>query len=169
MEIKVLSAKNLPDTDRLLFNIVPRDTTDPYVEGYLGEARIFKTRFVKNQTDPHWDETFVADVCHHASSFVIKVLDKEMIGESLVAMTSIRLRDLIDGRLVDGWFDLRTAGGKSAGQIEMSVVFTPKDDIATKDPDYATHKAPDSYFLCRPNCKLTLYQDADTPKSAKQV
>ena len=35
-----------------------------------------------------------------------QVLDKETVGESLVAMMSYRLRDLIDGRQVDGRFNI---------------------------------------------------------------
>ena len=68
-------AKGLPDTDRGLgFNLVPGDLTDPFVSAYLGEARIFKTRYVKNQTDPHWNESFSVNVCHHATSLEIKVI-----------------------------------------------------------------------------------------------
>ena len=75
LEATVHEAKGLPDTDRGLgFNLVPGDLTDPFVSAYLGEARIFKTRYVKNQTDPHWNESFSVNVCHHATSLEIKVI-----------------------------------------------------------------------------------------------
>ena len=118
-----------------------------------------------------------------------------MIGESLVAMMSYRLKDLVDGRLVEGdlffktdlrttnhilrtgdnqicstgWFDLHDPNWKKAGQIRMTLVFTAKSDIAIKDPEYSTYKTPETYFPSRPNCKVRLYQDADTPPGSDQV
>ena len=49
------------------------------------------------------------------------------------------------------------------------MVFTPKDAMAIKDPEYSTFKAPDNYFSPRANCRVTLYQDGDTPPGSIQV
>ena len=54
--VKVIAAENLPDTDTALFNIDADDYTDPYVVGNLGTARIFKTRYIKNELNPVWNE-----------------------------------------------------------------------------------------------------------------
>ena len=83
MEVTLISAQDLPDTDKFLFNVVGGDLTDPYVEAFLGNARIFKSRYVKNELNPLWNETFKIYVCHHASSLVFKIKDKEQIGKKL--------------------------------------------------------------------------------------
>jgi hypothetical protein len=46
--IKVIAAKDLPDTDTAFFNIDKKDKTDPYVSADLGSARLFKTRYIAN-------------------------------------------------------------------------------------------------------------------------
>jgi hypothetical protein len=44
LEVHIIEAENLPDTDTAFFNINGKDCTDPYVVGELGHARLFKTR-----------------------------------------------------------------------------------------------------------------------------
>ena len=56
--MKILRGKDLPDTDRGLFNLIGKDKTDPFVIGTLGAARIFKTRVIDNELNPEWNETF---------------------------------------------------------------------------------------------------------------
>ena len=58
LDVKILRGKDLPDTDRGLFNLIGRDKTDPFVIGTLGAARIFKTRVIDNDLNPEWNETF---------------------------------------------------------------------------------------------------------------
>ena len=83
LDVTILSAQDLPDTDKFLFNVFGQDLTDPYVEAFLGNARIFKSRYIKNELNPSWDESFKLLVCHHATSLVFKIKDKEQIGEKL--------------------------------------------------------------------------------------
>ena len=80
LDVTILSAQDLPDTDKFLFNVFGQDLTDPYVEAFLGNARIFKSRYIKNELNPSWDESFKIFVCHHATSLVFKIKDKEQIG-----------------------------------------------------------------------------------------
>ena len=91
MEVTLISAQDLPDTDKFLFNVVGGDLTDPYVEAFLGNARIFKSRYVKNELNPLWNETFKIYVCHHASSLVFKIKDKEQIGKTSIDKFSFSL------------------------------------------------------------------------------
>ena len=63
LKVHVIRAEELPDVDTAFFNIVSKDVTDPYVNVYLGEARIAKTRYLNNQLHPVWDEKFTIDVC----------------------------------------------------------------------------------------------------------
>ena len=66
IRIFVDRAEGLPETDTAFWNIDRKAFTDPYVTGDLGEARIFKTRYILNSLDPVWEQTFNIHVCHHA-------------------------------------------------------------------------------------------------------
>ncbi len=73
LRIHIIEAADLPDTDTAFFNIDGKDFTDAYVTGDLGEARLFKTKYIPNELNPHWDEKFNIHVCHHATSLNLRV------------------------------------------------------------------------------------------------
>ena len=54
----IIAAEDLPDTDNFMWGIDRDDKTDAYVTGDLGPARLFKTRYISNDLNPVWDETF---------------------------------------------------------------------------------------------------------------
>ena len=56
LRVHVIAAQDLPDTDTAFFNIDRGDKTDPYVTGDLGTARLFKTKYIKNELNPTWNE-----------------------------------------------------------------------------------------------------------------
>ena len=161
LKIQIIQAADLPDTDTAFWNIDRKDFTDPYVTGDLGTARLFKTRYISNSLNPEWndpEEIFDVYVCHHASSFNIRLKDKEHIGATFIAGTSIRATDLENGELVEGWFDLLN-GDQPCGRINLSVQYIPKADL-----DETSHEIFESYFEPREGCRMILYQDADTPQ-----
>ena len=157
LKIHIIAAENLPDTDNFMWGIDRDDKTDAYVTGDLGGARLFKTRYISNDLNPVWDEVFSVYVCHHASSFELRVKDKEHVGAVFVAGAVIPAADLESGEEVEGWFDLLN-GEESCGQIHVSVQYIPKNDLNEESHEL------DSYFPPRENCKMILYQDADTPQ-----
>ena len=156
--VKVIAAENLPDTDTVLFNVDADDYTDPYVVGNLGTARIFKTRYIKNELNPVWNEEFDLDVCHRASNLEINVRDKEHIGDTHVATCAIALSRIIEGETISDWFTLYKKE-KERGKINLEIKFTPKESI---DEDEMGH-CKRAYFPMREGNRLILYQDADTP------
>ena len=158
LKVHVNCAEDLPDTDTAFFNIDGKDVTDPYVSGYLGKARLFKTRYITNDLNPVWDEHFNVDVCHCASSLTVNLKDKEHIGAAFIASTVIRTEDLLGGDPVEGWFDLQN-GDKACGRLNMSVQYVP---IAALQDEF-NKELPKAYFPMRENNRLVLYQDADTP------
>ena len=159
LRIHVMQAENLPDTDTCLWNIQGKDLTDPYVTGQLGSARMFKSKYISNDLNPVWDEVFNLYVCHHANTLKISVRDKEHIGDTYIASCTIRVADIVSGNIVDGWFDL-IRGEKIRGRIQLSVQFTPKDDLEGE----RSLDIPESYFSMKENNRVVLYQDADTPQ-----
>ena len=80
LKIHVISAEDLPDTDTVFFNIDGKDFTDAYVTGDLGSARLFKTKYIPNELNPHWDEKFNVYVCHHATCLSLRVRTIESVG-----------------------------------------------------------------------------------------
>ena len=165
----IIRADNLPDTDRVFDLVSQSDVTDPFVTGYLGDSLIFRTSSVNNQLSPDWNEKFSIDVCHHATNLSIRVMDQEVLGTAFVGVTNVRVSDLQDGRVVDGWFNLHKSNFDPAGQIEMSLTFTPISYLGKYDPKYESMECASTYFPMRRNCRLTLYQDADTPQNGRQV
>jgi phospholipase D1/2 len=61
------------------------------------------------------------------------------------------------GEVIEGWFDLRN-GDANQGRINLSVQYIAKADLGEESRDV------DSYFPVRENCRMVLYQDADTPQ-----
>lgn len=158
IHIHIDRAEDLPDTDTVFFNIDGKDITDPYVTGTLSTARIFKTKFVLNELNPVWDESFDVWVCHHANSVKIDVKDKEHVGATFIATCSVRCKELLSGNLIEGWFDLQN-GDKDQGRLKMSLQYFPKDECETDGLEVCN-----SYFPVTENNRVTLYQDADTPQ-----
>ena len=73
LKIDARQAKDLPDTDNLLFNLVRGDLTDTYLEVCLGTASLAKTAVIRNSLSPVWNEEFSVAVCHHSPVITIKV------------------------------------------------------------------------------------------------
>ena len=157
----MIEAEGLPDTDTAFFNIDGDDYTDAYVTGDLGGARLFKTKYIPNSLNPTWDEEFNIYVCHYATSFVLKVKDKEHVGATFIASTTIRAADLESGDPIDDWFDLLD-GETSMGRLHVSVQYTPKSSLGEE-----SHGLQDAYFPLRQACRMITYQDADTPQLAQ--
>ena len=158
LKVHVIEGEGLPDTDTAFFNVDADDYTDAYVTGDLGTARLFKTKYIENDLNPRWDEQFNLYVCHHATSFNLRVKDKEHVGATFVAGVSIRAADLVTGDPIDGWFDLLN-GENVMGRINVSVQYIPKENLEENGYDIE-----DAYFPVRESCRMTLYQDADTPQ-----
>ena len=156
----MIEAQNLPDTDTAFFNISSKDYTDPFVTCDFGAARLLKTKYINNCLNPRWDEKFDLYVCHQASTFDIKVRDKDHIGDVLVGSASISAEDLATGDTIEDWFELtNTDGDNIEAQINISVRYVSKEAL-----DEETHELDDSYFPVRESCRMIMYQDADTPQ-----
>ena len=91
--------------------------------------------------------------------------DKETIGSVQVAGTSIEAEELFTGEVIEGWYDLKKPNEDDdqqevQGQILFSVQYIPKADLV----DELANEIQNSYFEARENCRMTLYQDAETPQ-----
>ena len=162
LKVHIKRAADLPDTDNFFWNISSGDTTDAYVLGKLGSASIFKTRYIPNNLDPVWDEKFDISVCHEVSEFRIEIHDKEMVKSEFVSELCISIEDLLENGTIEGEFDTLKEG-EPAGRLELSVQFFAKETEAT------SRQVEQTYFPMRENCRMIMYQDADTPQLPQVV
>jgi len=162
LKIHVIKAYDLPDTDTAFFNIDGKDVTDPYVNVFLGEARLAKTRYINNDLNPHWDEWFHVDVCHESSTITFDVKDKDHVGGAYLGSVTIQTEDLesADEGRIEGTYDLHDANGETVpGTLELSVQYI---SVANQDEAEKDKILPRAYFPPTENNRFILYQDAET-------
>ena len=130
LTIKIIEAKDLPDTDTNFWNIRSKDLTDPFVRGDFGTEMLFQTKHIDDELNPHWGETHHARINDSAKCLVISVLDKNFIFPSFVGYVSFSTEDILKEEIIGGpegdWFPLFN-NGKQQGKIKLSIQFTPKD------------------------------------------
>ena len=164
LKIHVIKAEDLPDTDSTFFHISAGDWTDPYVQISLDNTELCKTQYLKNNLDPVWDETFSVDVCHHASCLEVKVMDREHIGAELVGTILISTDEIMTGEEVEGWYDLVVApDGRTHGRVNLMFQLFPVSSLTTGKI------LADAYFEPQEGCRVTFYQDADTPEDMLDI
>ena len=55
----IFSAKNLPDMDSWIAKLYDKnDVTDPFVDVWLGNARLVKSSIIFNDLNPEWNESY---------------------------------------------------------------------------------------------------------------
>jgi len=165
LHLDVLSARNLPNMDSHYFRgLLQRETdvTDPYVtvdtiSRGKKTARLIKTAVIKDSLNPHWNETFNIPLCHEAESFFFAVKDIDLIATAFVGSMSLSMEDVTKDDAVEGWFPLERKGGQPAGELQISLRFTPADKLTR------TNEVPGSVFPMRTGCAFVPYQNAHTP------
>ena len=136
IRICVNEAKNLPDTDSVFWNKSKKDVTDPFVQGDLGDVRLFKTKHINNDLNPRWGEVFHFNVNQNAKNMVISVLDKDSMGDDVIGNVTISAEDLLNKKMIGGsdgdWFPIMN-NDKAQGEINLSIKFTSKDPLDDKE------------------------------------
>jgi len=159
LKIHVVGARDLPDTDSTFFNISRGDWTDPYVVIFLDQTELCKTAYLQNDLNPIWDEIFSIPVCHHANSIKVKVMDREHIGAELVGTILISTDDIVNYEPVEGWWDLVVSSdGSTQGAVHLMFQLFPVGSLSQGKI------LNEGYFEPREGCRVTMYQDADTPQ-----
>lgn len=142
-------------------------TSDPYAAVNLAGARVARTRVIQNDTSPKWNEHFSIPVAHYVRDVQITIKDDDMLGAQLIGNVTIPVEQVLDGQVVEGWYDVLASSGKivhPGAQLHFKMVF----HTAAKNPLYMQgvgdgrdfYGVPNTYFPCRKGCRLTLYQDA---------
>ncbi|GAU50961.1 hypothetical protein TSUD_378940 [Trifolium subterraneum] len=124
--VRVIEAKNLPAMD-------PNGLSDPYVRLQLGKQR-FKTKVIKKNLNPKWDEEFSFKVDDLKEELLISVMDEDkfliddFVGQLKVPMSLVFDEEIKS--LGTAWYTLQPKSKKSknkeSGELRMSIYFELK-------------------------------------------
>lgn len=132
----------------------------------LGRARVARTKRVHN-TNPRWKEKFHIYCAHELVHITFTIKDDRPLSAVLIGRAHVRAEDLLTKEYqFNGWVDIVNENRdpiKGNPQIYVQMEFTDvTQDInwsqGIKSPDF--EGVPDTFFLQRQNCKVTLYHDA---------
>eukprot|EP00249_Psilotum_nudum_P022037 c28350_g2_i1 orf=854-3484(+) len=143
-------------------------TSDPYVSVVLRGATVARTRVIKNEQNPEWNEHFSIPVAHDVAEVEFVVKDNDVLGAQFIGETKISAEYLLTQEVADRWFDLLGKDGKPCkpgARLKVSLSFR----LAATDPLYKDgvgagpnySGVPYTYFPLHKGGRITLYQDAD--------
>ena len=140
-------------------------TSDPYAAVILAGARVARTRVIKNDKNPKWNEQFSIPVAHYVKDVQITIKTDDMIGAPIVGDVSIPVEEIIDGQILDGWYPIVNNSRKHPldTQLHLRMVFHPAEKNALYQQGVEgenLYAVPNAYFPCRRGGNITLYQDA---------
>ena len=84
LHIKIVKCERLRDKDGLRnFNLGrltrgTADKSDPYVEAYVQNYRLLKTRCYEDDLNPVFNEEFFCPVAHYTEGIIFNVMDKDV-------------------------------------------------------------------------------------------
>jgi len=176
LEVRIIQAVRLPNMDGLTqkfsnlassLSITQKMpvNSDPYVTVVLANARVARTRVINNDANPRWDERFSIPVAHPVHYIVFTLRDQDVIGTDLIGDVKIPVEKVLNGGVVNGWFDVINSQGKLTkkhAQLELTASYVPVEQDLVYMQGVAggdSHAVPQTYFPCRKGCGLTLYQD----------
>ncbi|KAM4128992.1 hypothetical protein ACJW30_02G211100 [Castanea mollissima] len=141
------------------------DFCNPYVEVVASTVTLARTRVIKNNTNPKWNQHFHIPLAHPVNSLTFQVKDDDIFGSEVIGAVDIKASRIIKGELISGWFSIILGSSKPDTKIYLVLQFTPfeknpryKHGIASEEGSVAR-----TYFPLRKGCSVRLYQDAHVP------
>lgn len=138
LHIKVISARNLPDTDII-------GKSDPFVSLYTRQTRIVKTSVIKNNLNPVWNEEFdllVEETDAQPLHIEVYDLDFMIMGaeqKELLGRHKFWLNDLEPGVEKIVWLPLgledfsEDSCGEGRGELQLSLLCNPIREMPAGD------------------------------------
>ena len=169
LEIIIYEARGLPDTDNMLWGLIPGDLTDPYVTVHLDSVKLVQTSTKDNTLEPSWGEKYNLEVCHRARQLRFTVRDKDHTGSEDIGEVLFSISPE-SGVIADGWYPLRPrpsspAGGR-LGEMRVRAELRTATRLGAEYyrralEDLLTNQyLVDSYFPSRTQCHVDLYSCA---------
>ena len=167
LEIIIYEARGLPDTDNMLWGLIPGDLTDPYVTIHLDSVKVAQTSTKNNTLNPEWAEKYSLDVCHRATALRFVVRDKDHAGSEYIGEVQLRIGQDC-GVVADGWFPIKHQSGdcRSLGELRVRAVLESGEKLGEEYyrrvmEDVMTNQyLLPSYFPARTECQVDLYSCA---------
>ncbi|KAI8647707.1 C2 domain-containing protein [Parasitella parasitica] len=101
---------------------------DPYVELWLDEDYKQKSKTVKNNDNPVWNEPFLFQIEKGSSKHKLhfKVYDEDKLGEDKIGDGSLDISEVFKGKRLDTWAKLPAKMGlTSHGELHFDISFVP--------------------------------------------
>lgn len=168
LEIIIYEARGLPDTDNMLWGLIPGDLTDPYVTVHLDKVKLVQSSIKNNTLEPSWREKYNLEVCHRAGQLRFTVRDKDHTGSEDIGEVVFSIFP-DSGVIADGWYPLSSRApspGPPLGEIRLRAVLCTVAGLGEEYykralEDLMTNQyLVDSYFQRRTHCHVDLYSCA---------
>ncbi|OBZ83487.1 Uncharacterized protein PYUK71.03c, partial [Choanephora cucurbitarum] len=111
VKISIIEARNLKGMNK-------DKTSDPYCRVRLNKHSLHKTKYIKKNCNPQWEDTFTTKV-FASSSLDFMVRDHNKLADSDIGEAFFTIADHVDeGQLFDGWLPLTPSGN---GELHIQV------------------------------------------------
>jgi Ca2+-dependent lipid-binding protein len=125
-EVTVLveRAKGLPRMDTF-------GLSDPFCAVSVGKSERHKTKVVKRNLNPEWNEEFVYNVEEGARELKIVLYDWSVTKEEdFIGQVAFSVDNLQENTYIDDWFPLKSIDGSSQvkGEVKLTIKFLSEDE-----------------------------------------
>lgn len=128
LEVFLIEGRKLKDRDIIGKN-------DAYVELYFNKKYKQRSKTIRNNNDPVWNDRFVFNVRKGDDIIHFDVYDADLIGRDSVGNCKIKLKDIIESGTFDQWVKLPAHFGlTSHGEIHVSMKFTVSSSTDLSEP-----------------------------------
>ena len=111
LEISVCEAHNLTDKEHV-------GKSDPYVVVKC-EGKKEKTKHIKNELNPHWDETFRFEVKDLRGNVELELWDHNLLKDDDMGHCLIPIGGLRRGVAAEQWYSVMGKKGQGHGEIRV--------------------------------------------------
>jgi len=73
-----------------------------------------------------WADIFRIELCHYASELVFEVRDKDHAYTEFIGTVSIPTKDLSNGNVLEGWFQILKKNKTHRGDLQLKIQFVSK-------------------------------------------
>lgn len=126
LNIDIIQAKDLPDLDH---SGRRSDVSDPYVTvdiivGGKSTQRIAKTKVIKNNLNPQWNQKFEIEISHEIESLKFTVKDQDCLRGQRMGNVCIQSKDFVDCSVgLSDFFPIKDTMSRPAGSLNIRIQY----------------------------------------------
>lgn len=103
LEVQLLSGSSIPIADAW------KRSSDPYIEIWIGDRQIGRTKTIYSNLNPSWNETFQCNLLHRQCTMELKVFDEDMADPDFLGSIKIEVSELPVNREVQLAYSVEVA------------------------------------------------------------